>query len=86
MDTVDLTPEAAQDLRNRATADFIAALGVLNDAMDAEVDFADYLGELSKHWTADHARQGLMVCGMVMASAGIEPEALVGIGRALITP
>lgn len=85
-DIPDLTPEGAQALRNQATADFIATVGALDEAMTADVPVADWLVELTQDWTTDHARQGVLVCGMLMASAGIDPEALAGIGRALIVP
>lgn len=83
-DIPELTPEQAQALRNQATADFIAAVGTCNEAMDDQADFADWLADITKDWTADHGRQGVLVCGLLMSSAGIDAEALVGIGRALI--
>lgn len=83
-DVTTLTAQAEQDLRNRAVADFIALVGTSVEAIDADVDLGEWISEQTQHWTADHGRMGVLVCGMLLTAGGIDAEALAAIGRALI--
>lgn len=73
-------------LYRAAVADVIAAIATSIEAQGDGVDFATWLADITEHWTRDHGRAAVMVCGMLLAASDTPVEALAAIGRALIHP
>jgi len=71
-------------LYQQAVADVIAIVGTAVEADAAGVDMATWIAEHTEHWTREHGRAGVMICGLLLTATGTEPEALAAIGRALI--
>lgn len=76
--------EMTAALYRQAVVDVISTVGTAVEADEAGVDMAQWIAECSQGWTREHGRAGVMIIGLLMSAAGIAPEALAGIGQALV--
>jgi len=84
--STDVEADAAMKvaLYQQAVADVIAVVGTALEADEAGADMGTWIADQTEHWTREHGRAGVMIIGLMLPAAGLDPLALAAIGRALI--
>lgn len=72
-------------LRDQATIDFVSIAATTMEMAAAGHDIADWVAEHTEHWTRDHARQAVLIVGMLASGASLDPGDVAMMGQLLLS-
>lgn len=83
-DFAPLDETEAKALREQATIDFVTVACTTIEMSDTPHDIAPWIAEHTTHWTADHARQAVLLFGMLVTSTELTTNDIATMGKLLL--
>lgn len=83
-DPIALTEIEAKALRDQATIDFVTVVCTTIEMAAVDHDITSWVAEHTAHWTADHARQAVLLFGMLVSSTELTTDDVATMGKLLL--
>lgn len=84
-DVIGLTDREETALRDQATIDFVSTTATTIEMAAAGHDISSWVAENTQHWTATHARQAVLMFGMLVTSTELTADDIATMGKLLLS-